>query len=68
MNLELTHDEVTLLSNLLNKGLFYSKQSLETWEKVVLQNPSAQPCVDDTRSEISAYSDLIKKIESIRGF
>lgn len=68
MNLDLTHDEVTLLLNLLNKGLFYSKRSLELWEKVVAVNPSAQPCVDDTQLEISAFSKLIEKIRSVRGF
>ena len=68
MNIELTHDDVTFLLNLLNKGLFYSKQSLETWEKVAAANPSVQSCVDDTQLEIAAFVNLIEKIKSVRGF
>ena len=66
--LEFSNSEITLLLNLLNKGLFYSRRDLETWEKVASVNPSSQCCVDDIQSEISACSRLIEKIQSVRGF
>ena len=66
--LKFSNDELVFLMNLLNKGLFYSEQSLQTWQKVAASNPSAQFCVDDTQLEISTCNKLIEKIKSARGF
>lgn len=69
MNLKLfTNTELSHLHNALVTSLIYSKKHLSMWLEVSKKNPTAVACVKMTESEIASYSDLIKKIESIRGF
>lgn len=63
-----TNKELSDLHNALNIALVYSQEHLLTWIGIAEENPSAATCVKMTESEISSYSELIKKIESIRGF
>ena len=63
-----TNRELSHLHNALTTALFYSKEHLSTWTEIAKQNPSAVACIKMTELEISAYSGLIEKIESIRGF
>lgn len=53
--LELTNCELTHLHNALSIALSYAKKGLST-------------CVKLSESEINSYSELIKKIELVRGF
>lgn len=62
-NIELSH-----LHNALTVALQYNKRQLTYWLEVFKENPSAIACIKMTESEISSYSDLLAKIESIRGF
>lgn len=66
--LELTDRELSQLHNALTTALICNQKHLSTWIGIAEKNPSASACVKMTESEISSYSDLIKKIESIRGF
>lgn len=67
-NLEFTDRELTELHNALTLSLSYAKEHLSTWIGVAETNPSATACVKMTEDEISSYSKLIEKIESVRGF
>lgn len=67
-NLEFTNIELSHLCNALMTALIYSQKHLSIWQGLVKENPSAVACVKMTESEISSYSDLIEKIESVRGF
>lgn len=66
--LKLTDRELSQLYNALTIALTCSQKHLSTWIGISKENPSASSCVKMTESEISSYSDLIEKIESIRGF
>ena len=69
MNVELfTNTELSHLHNALQTAFFVSQKRLSSWIKESEKNPSAIACVRMTESEISCYSELMKKIESIRGF
>lgn len=69
MNVELfTNTELSHLHNALTTAVIYCQKQLSTWIEVTKKNPSAVACVRMTESEISSYSELMKKIESIRGF
>lgn len=67
-NLELTNSELSHLYNALQTAFFVSQKHLSVWIEESEKNPSATACVKMTELEISSYSDLIKKIESVRGF
>lgn len=66
--LEFTNCELTHLHNALSIALSYGKKNFFTWSEVSKKNPSASACVKLSESEIDSYSELIKKIESVRGF
>lgn len=66
--LQLTNCELTHLHNALSIALSYAKKGLSTWSEVSKENLSASACVKLSESEIDSYSELIKKIESVRGF
>ena len=68
ISIEFTNYELTDLHNALNVALIYSQKSLSTWKEIVKSNSPAMECVKVTECEIASYSDLIKKIESNRGF
>lgn len=68
-NVELfTNTELSHLHHALTTALFYSQKHLSTWIEIAEKNPSAVACVKATELEISSYSELMKKIESMRGF
>uniref|UniRef100_A0AAU8AZ67 Uncharacterized protein n=1 Tax=Dulem virus 253 TaxID=3145730 RepID=A0AAU8AZ67_9VIRU len=67
-SIELTNSEFTLLSNVLNKNLFYLRRSFNTWQEVYKVNPTVKICIEDTEKEISDCAALIEKISSVRGF
>lgn len=67
-NLKLTNGELAHLYSALTTALIYSRKHLSIWKEISEKNPSAKSCINMTELEISSYSDLMKKIESIRGF
>lgn len=67
-NLELTNRELLDLHNALTIALTYSREHLSTWIEISKEDPSASACVKITESQISSYSNLVKKIESVGGF
>lgn len=67
-NLEFSNCEISHLHNALTTAFFYSQKQLSHWLEVAEKNPSAMACVKMTELEISSYSDLLKKLESARGF
>ena len=68
INLELSNCEISHLHNALTTAFFYSQKQLSSWLEEAEKNPSAMACVKMTELEISSYSDLLKKLESVRGF
>ena len=69
MNLsQLTNTEISHLCNALTLAINYSRKQLPFWTEMAEKNLSATACVKMTELEISNYSDLLKKIQSIRGF
>ena len=67
-SLELTNCELTHLHNALSIALSYARKGLSTWSKISKENSSAEVCIKLSESEINSYSELIKKIELVRGF
>lgn len=67
-NFQFTNVELSHLHNALRAAILCSREHLSTWTEISKENPSAVACVKMTELEISAYSELIKKIESARGF
>ena len=66
--LEFSKCEISHLHNALTTAFFYSQKQLSRWLEIAEKNPSAMACVRMTELEISSYSDLLKKLESARGY
>ena len=68
MNLELfTSKELLDLHNALSMAIISNREHLSVWKDLAREDPSVISCVRMTESEIESYTDLLKKIDCIRG-